>query len=563
MPLVCGVIGLGHGSVVRHSHAFVRSHAVVIVKGNGIAGGHVHPHVVGELAGLAIGGLGRIDAAVLVDLGIALNRVAGIHGHGSLLGPLLQLGVVDLLTVLAGDRAGVVAGSVGLEHGLAVQIQLADDGVCGERILQLGRLGAVGQDRLQGAAVRGRRQGGRAAVRQDHVGLDIGLVGHGPVTGHIDAIALLNQGDVAVPLRVLVLQRHRGAGDGGAVGVLQGHRDPVAQVDSGAFLVSGGLPVLGSMGCEGDAFEVAGNFDNLIGVGPGAIAVLDRFPSLLHSVAGLVQGHSSSRIRGGHHNFKRVAQEVGRGRVGLGLDGDGQIPAGLSVAVFTDNLKVGVGGLARNSPVGSVPAEDDGRGLAWGHKRVTISIICHISRRLDCNSIGLITPNCGKGAILQRILGSGMGIALMHTLHLNSIFAQQFDDGIISEVSRLALAFAEQVDVEPTVIHHSQTELIPIKLEGEVCISNLSMDFDPLDIVGRYALVPSIISPNRDFYVIDREPSIFVVPLIGVNTLQITNSAVVVGIPNLASSYQGHTVDNDIVNIHVGTMFLVIVLFRP
>ena len=333
MPLVCGVIGLGHGSVVRHSLAFVRSHAVVIVEGNGIAGGHVHPHVVGELAGLAIGGLGRIDAAVLVDLGVALDRVAGIHGHGGLLGPLLQLGVVDLLTVLAGDRAGVVAGSVGLEHGLAVQIQLADDGVCGERILQLGLLSAVGQDRLQSAAVRGLRQGGRAAVRQGHVGLDIGLVGHGPVTGHIDAIALLNQGDVAVPLRVLVLQRHHSAGDGGVVGVLQGHRDPVAQVDSGAFLVSGGLPVLGSIGCEGDGFEGTGNFDNLIGVGPGAIAVLDRFPSLLHSVAGLVQGHSSSRIRGGHHNFKRVAQEVGRGS-GLGLDVDGQVPAGHGVAAL-------------------------------------------------------------------------------------------------------------------------------------------------------------------------------------------------------------------------------------
>ena len=333
MPLVCGGIGLCHGFTVRHSHAAVRSHAVVVVEGNGIAGGYVHPHVVGELSGLAIGGLGRIDAAVLVDLGVTLDRVAGIHGHGGLLGPLLQPGVVDLLTVLAGDRAGVVAGPVGLEHGLAVQIQLADDGVCGERILQLGRLGAVGQDRLQGAAVRGRRQGGRAAVRQGHVGLNKGLVGHGPVTAHIDAIALLNQGDGVIPLRVLVLQRHHSAGDGGVVGVLQGHRDPVAQVDSGAFLVSGGLPVLGSTGCEGDGFEGTGNFDNLIGVGPGAIAVLDRLPNLFHSIAGLLQGHSSLRIGGGHHNLKGVAQEVGCGS-GLGLDGDGQIPAGLGVAAL-------------------------------------------------------------------------------------------------------------------------------------------------------------------------------------------------------------------------------------
>ena len=395
MPLVCGVIGLCHGSTVRHRHTAVRSHAVVVVEGNGIAGGHVHPHVVGELSGLAIGGLGRIDTAVLVDLGVALDRVAGIHGHGGLLGPLLQLGVVDLLTVLAGDRAGVVAGSVGLEHGLAVQIQLADDGVRGEGILQLGRLGAVGQNRLQGTAVHGLRQGGRAAVRQGHVGLDIGLVGHGPVTGHIDAIALLNQGDVVVPLRVLVLQRHRGAGDGGVVGVLQGHRDPVAQVDSGAFLVIGGLPALGSIGFEGDAFEVAGNFDNLIGVGPGAIAVLDRFPSLLHSVAGLVQGHSSSRIRGGHHNLKGVAQEVGCGS-GLGLDGDGQIPAGLSAAVFAHSIErhrdtVGYRPAALS---GVIPGQGDG----FAALGASGELVLHIGAFRAAVSLDIGTALHGDGA---------------------------------------------------------------------------------------------------------------------------------------------------------------------
>ena len=396
MPLVCGVIGLGHGSVVRHSLAFVRSHAVVIVEGNGIAGGHVHPHVVGELAGLAIGGLGRIDAAVLVDLGVALDRVAGIHGHGGLLGPLLQLGVVDLLTVLAGDRAGVVAGSVGLEHGLAVQIQLADDGVCGERILQLGLLSAVGQDRLQSAAVRGLRQGGRAAVRQGHVGLDIGLVGHGPVTGHIDAIALLNQGDVAVPLRVLVLQRHHSAGDGGVVGVLQGHRDPVAQVDSGAFLVSGGLPVLGSIGCEGDAFEVAGNFDNLIGVDPGAVTVLDRFPNPLHSVAGLSQGHVSTGLGGRHYNLKGVAQEVGCGSGGLGLDGDGQIPAGLSAAVFAHSIErhrdtVGYRPAALS---GVIPGQGDG----FAALGASGELVLHIGAFRAAVSLDIGTALHGDGA---------------------------------------------------------------------------------------------------------------------------------------------------------------------
>ena len=215
----------------------------------------------------------------------------------------------------------------------------------------------------------------------------------------------------------------------------------------------------------------------------------------------------------------------------------------------TVDSKRHIGALAVDGPVGAVPGQGNGSGLFRGGERVAVAVLGHIALGLYGNGIGASILCRIESIFFQRIAGGLVLGILFDTGNLHGLLTQQVDDLIVSEVAglhrRLGLLVA-QVDVDPAVVEDTHIQLISgHKDRVELCAIIRSINLDSLNIVGRYLVVPALVSCFRDFQIADRKPRAIIVPLVGIHAHHSTDGTVVTGISLSLTPNQGHAVNHD------------------
>ena len=150
------------------------------------------------------------------------------------------------------------------------------------------------------------------------------------------------------------------------------------------------------------------------------------------------------------------------------------------------------------------------------------AIFGHIGGGLNGDGAGASGLFKSESSFFQPIATGRVPCCLVNTVHCYGSLTQQCDDIILSEFGRLHGLLGlhiTQVDIEATVIDDTHIQLAAVQREGEWSGTYFTVDLNPPNIIGGYAVILVLPQSPGVIDITDGEPFVVTVPLIFIGTL--------------------------------------------